>query len=365
MEPLADLHETQTRSSELFVELGRSFPIAGFIRPVPTGPADWTVKALAFNPRRDAWRGRAALSPRAFRQRSELAEEQLARRDGLYDLLFQVQTLFAPGTRPEPRPYVIYTDNTYSLTRKHYPAWAPLSKKADREWLELERKTFREARFTFGWSQWVCEAIVNDYGVDPALVLPVGAGGNVSLAPPEGKSYARRIALFVGNKYELKGVPTLLEAWELVREQLPDALLWIVGVDRPRRGADHLPSVQWFGYVHDRQQLEELYADASLFVLPTQFEAYGQVVVEAMGHALPCVTTDVGALPELVDDGKTGVLVPPRSPEPLAAALISLLSDPATSERLGRAGYARAAQELTWKAVAERMSPYLVAAARG
>src|SRR6185437_3494353 len=183
-----------------------------------------------------------------------------------------------------------------------------------------------------GWSRWVCEAIVDDYGCEPALVLPVGAGGNAALAPPGGKSYARRIALFVGNKYELKGVPTLLEAWSLVRDELPDALLWIVGVDRPRHAGEHLHSVQWFGYVSDRQRLEELY---------------------------------VGALPELVEDRRTGVLVPPRDPERLAEALVSLLSDPDQAERLGRAGYVKARDQLTWRAVAERMAPHLDAAARG
>ena len=72
MEPLADLHETQTRSSQLFVELGHSFPIAGFVRPVVTGPQDWLAKLASFHADRDAWRGRAALSPRAFRRRTEL-----------------------------------------------------------------------------------------------------------------------------------------------------------------------------------------------------------------------------------------------------------------------------------------------------
>jgi glycosyltransferase involved in cell wall biosynthesis len=100
-------------------------------------------------------------------------------------------------------------------------------------------------------------------------------------------------------------------------------------------------------------------------VLPTQFEAYGQAVVEAMGHALPCVTTNVGALPELVDDGETGLLVPPREPEALAAALVGLLSDPERAERMGRAGYAKAVEHLTWRAVAERMAPHLEAAAGG
>lgn len=363
MEPLADLHEAQTRTSQLFIELEPSFPIAGFIRPVTTGPEDWLVKLRSFHPRREAWRGRAALSPRAFRRRTELAEEQLERLDGLYDLILQTQTLFAPGDDASHRPYAIYADNTYSLTRKLFPAWAPLSKTAGREWLELEQKTFRDARAVFGKTRWVCKAVVQDYGCNPATVFPVGGGTSSIAATLEGKSYARRIALFVGNKYELKGVPTLLEAWRMVREQLPEALLWIVGVDPPRGVRKDLPSVQWLGYVNDRAELDALYRDASVFVLPTQFEAWGNAVAEAMGFGLPCVTTDVGGLPEVVDDGKTGVLVPPRDPDALAAELIALLADPARAEALGRAGYEKARTQLTWTAVADLMAPHLEDAA--
>jgi alpha-maltose-1-phosphate synthase len=81
-----------------------------------------------------------------------------------------------------------------------------------------------------------------------------------------------------------------------------------------------------------------------------------------MGSGLPCVTTNVGALPELVDDGVTGVLVPPREPAALAEALIGVLSDPARAERMGQAGRRKVVEQLTWRAVAERMAPYLEAA---
>ena len=360
LEPLHSFRDEPTRTSGLFLELERLFPLAGFVRPTIRGPGDWAAKARAFHPNRDAWRGRAWLSPMAFRLRTEAAERQLERRDGEYDLVLQLQTLFAPGTRP--RPYAIYTDNTYTQTRRFYRAWAPLGTHTEQRWRELEKATFRQARVVFGMSRWVCHAIVDDYGCDPSVVIPVGAGANSFASPDERKSYARRIALFVGNKYELKGVPTLLDAWEIVRERLPEALLWIAGVDPPRGVRERLPSIQWFGYISDRTQLDELYADASVFVLPTQFEAYGHVVVEAMGSGLPCVTTNVGALPELVDDGVTGLLVSPRDPAALAEALIALLSDPARSEAMGRAGQRKVAERLTWRAVAERMAPYLEAA---
>ena len=272
----------------------------------------------------------------------------------------QLQTLFAPGT--QPRPYVIYTDNTYTQTRRFYRAWAPLGIHTEQRWRELEKTTFRQARAVFGMSRWVCEAIVDDYGCDPSIVIPVGAGAN-SLAPPsEDKSYARRIALFVGNKYELQGRADVARGvGDRARAAARSAALDRRRGPAARRG-ERFPSVEWFGYVSDRRQLDELYADASVFVLPTQFEAYGHVVVEAMGSALPCVTTNVGALPELVDDGVTGLLVPPREPAALAEALINLLSDPARAERMGRAGQKKVVEQLTWRAVAERMTPYLEAA---
>jgi len=360
LEPLDDYRLTKTRTSRLFVELERLFPITGFIRPQLAGPEDWTSKLRAFHPNRDAWRGRAWLSPEAFRRRTSLAERELQAWAGEYDLVFQLQTLFAPGTDLS-RSYAIYTDNTYTLTRRHYPAWAPLSAGAAREWRELEKATFRSARVVFGMSQWVCDAIVDDYGCEPERVVPVGAGANALASSIEDKAYARRIAIFVGNKYELKGVPTLLQAWDVVRERLPDALLCIVGVDQKGRKASW-PSVQWLGYIDDRRQLEQLYAEASLFVLPTQFEAFGHAVVEAMGSGLPCITSNVGALPEIVDDGTTGLLVPPRDPAALAEALIALLSDPARAEAMGRAGYARVLDRFTWKDVAERMAPHIEAA---
>jgi glycosyltransferase involved in cell wall biosynthesis len=361
LEPLHDYREARTRTSRLFIELERLFPLAGFVRPVLRGPTDWWVKLRAFHPDRDSWRGRAWLSPLAFRLRSELAGRQLARRDGLYDVIFQMQTLFAPG-RHLIRPYVIYTDNTYTLTREHYPAWAPLGSRAARQWTELERVTFQHASAVFGTSEWVCEAIRNDYGCDPARVVAVGAGSN-SLADIERKAYARRIALFVGNKYELKGVPTLLEAWSIVGRELPDALLWIVGLE-PRGRVDHLPTVQWFGWLDDRKRLDELFAEASLLVLPSRFEAFSNALLEGMGNGLPCVATAVGGTPEIVDEGTTGLLVPPGEPEPLAAALIQLLSDPDKAERFGRAGRQKVLEDLNWGAVARRMAPHIEAAVR-
>ena len=308
LEPLDDYRLTETRTSRLFVELERLFPITGFIRPQLVGPEDWTSKLRAFHPNRDAWRGRAWLSPEAFRRRTSLAERELQAWAGEYDLVFPTTDPVRTGNRSLAALRDLHGQHLHADAASLSSLGASQRRGGSRV-AELEKATFRSARMVFGMSQWVCDAIVDDYGCEPERVVPVGAGANALASSIEDKAYARRIAIFVGNKYELKGVPTLLQAWDVVRERLPDALLCIVGVDQKGRKASW-PSVQWLGYIDDRRQLEQLYAEASLFVLPTQFEAFGHAVVEAMGSGLPCITSNVGALPEIVDDGTTGLLVP-------------------------------------------------------
>jgi glycosyltransferase involved in cell wall biosynthesis len=83
-----------------------------------------------------------------------------------------------------------------------------------------------------------------------------------------------------------------------------------------------------------------------------------------MAFGLPCVVTTVGAFPELVLDGETGLLVPPGEVEPLADALSRLLHDPELGRQLGLAGRQRVENYLNWDSVVERMGPGLAHAAR-
>ena len=97
--------------------------------------------------------------------------------------------------------------------------------------------------------------------------------------------------------------------------------------------------------------------------MPSLAEPYGLALVEAMGHGLPCVGTTVGAMPEIVLEGETGLLVPPGAVEPLAAALVDLLGNPSRARSMGRSARVRVEQELSWDAVVERMMPALTSVA--
>jgi glycosyltransferase involved in cell wall biosynthesis len=165
--------------------------------------------------------------------------------------------------------------------------------------------------------------------------------------------------LFVGRLRYYKGLDVLIDA-------LPDvqAQLLVVGIGpmlaewqahaRSRGVADR---VAWLGEVPDAD-LPTLYHLSDVFVLPASHpsEAFGLVQVEAMASGIPTVCTEVGTGTSWVNvNGETGLVVPPRDPSALAAAINQLLSDDQLRERLGRAAQARAYREFTVERMIDRV----------
>ena len=106
------------------------------------------------------------------------------------------------------------------------------------------------------------------------------------------------------------------------------------------------------GFVsHD--ELERLYDRAAVVVLPSYREGLPLCVLEAMAHGRPVVATAVGGIPQLVEDGRTGLLVEPGDAEALRSALERLLSDPELRRRMGRAARARVQRMCSWERVTD------------
>jgi glycosyltransferase involved in cell wall biosynthesis len=129
---------------------------------------------------------------------------------------------------------------------------------------------------------------------------------------------------------------------------LPDGRLHDPGDDAFRAALDDLgPDLVVIpGWVDD---LAPLYARAAVVAVPSRFETFGQSALEAMLHGAPVVASRAGALPELVGDGVTGLLVPPGDPEALAAAVAALLGDPARAAARGAAAAARVRERHLWR----------------
>ncbi len=155
--------------------------------------------------------------------------------------------------------------------------------------------------------------------------------------------------LFVGLLVEDKGVLVLLEALGLLKARGVPFEAYLIGKFHDREieqragrlmarvGLD--AEVAFPGEVQG-EPLLQAYADADIFCFPSFFaaESFGLVCVEAMRASLPVVATDWRGIPEVVDHGRTGLIVPPHLPEPLADALERLIADPGLREAFGRAG---------------------------
>nr|MBF6591510.1 glycosyltransferase family 4 protein [Ktedonobacterales bacterium] len=190
-------------------------------------------------------------------------------------------------------------------------------------------------------------------GVDTDLFVPVPADERLArrarLGLPDGP-----LAVYVGRLSAEKGVRPLAEAWALVRRRCPGAQLYLLG-DGPERAAIEqlrLPTLHLPG---GSDQVVSYLQAADLFVLASEREGLSNALLEAMSAGLACVATSVGGTPEIVEDGRTGVLVPAGDVERLAEALTRVLEDEALRTRLGHAARDAVVQRYSLRSVAERL----------
>ncbi|MDT9696427.1 glycogen synthase [Streptomyces sp. P17] len=210
--------------------------------------------------------------------------------------------------------------------------------------------------------------------LDPARVRVVHNGIDTGLYRPDhgtdvldriGIDRDRPYVLFVGRITRQKGVPHLLRA---VRDIDPAAqvVLCAGAPDTPEIDQEFRDlfeelsrvraGVHWIPQMLPRPEVIQLLTHAAVFVCPSVYEPLGIVNLEAMACGTPVVASQVGGIPEVVDDGKTGLLVPLDDDfeAALTQALDSVLGDPEGARAMGEAGRERAVGEFGWDAVARR-----------
>lgn len=169
---------------------------------------------------------------------------------------------------------------------------------------------------------------------NPAAVPPV--------VPARPQPVREPVVLCLGRLCTAKGTYDLLDAMPGILERIPGVRLHLGGDGETAAVAERLAREPWgarvrlLGWVSGTDKDREL-AGAALFVQPSHAEGLPMALLEAMGWGLPVVATPVGAVPQVVEDGVTGRLVPVGDPAVLAAAVADLLSDPAAAADLGAA----------------------------
>jgi glycosyltransferase involved in cell wall biosynthesis len=169
--------------------------------------------------------------------------------------------------------------------------------------------------------------------------------------------------LFVGRLASNKGLVELVGAFAALRRVYPGAQLVLVGEDGGmgdtvrRRAAelDVAKAVHLTGFIQDERRLASAFSEARMLVLPSEYEAFGLVLLEALAHGTPVVASRVGGIPEFIPEGKAGILVPPLDVAALGQALLQLWPDEHRRRALGAYGRTEVVPKYRWDAVVDRL----------
>lgn len=184
-----------------------------------------------------------------------------------------------------------------------------------------------------------------------------------------GEAHGPHAMLIVGRlsaSQRHKGHDHLLEALPEIIGRVPDAQLVITGrgddkarLEEKARQLGVAHNVTFTGWVDDLQ-LHELYRQCALFVMPSEGDGFGMVFLEAMMHSKPCVGLKTGSAAEVLEEGKTGILVDREDRTVMAQQISELLLDKAQREQMGKAGYERYQAHFTAKHYSERLRRILL-----
>jgi glycosyltransferase involved in cell wall biosynthesis len=227
-----------------------------------------------------------------------------------------------------------------------------------------ERRNTERADRVVVTSRYQAEVARREYGVPESRVAVVPECVDVERWQADFARAPRRprpgpVVLSVARMYPRKRLGDLLRAAVTLRSRIPGVQVRIVGQGPEGEELRRLHAELGLGEAAvllgdvSRAELAEEYVNADCFCLPSVQEGFGIVFLEAMIAALPIVACRAAAVPEVVLDGRTGVLAPPRDPAGLAAALESVLTRPERAREMGAAGRARVV-EFTPERVAER-----------
>ncbi len=262
--------------------------------------ARWVDLARSWAPNRRRWAARYHLGPAGFARRSRRARALLAQHGGQFDVVLQIGATF-DALRWTDRPGFVYCDANASLAGRDAPAGDVAAlRSAEREAvLARERAVYDRATAVLAMSEYLRRSFMADFSVPAHAVETVYAGPNLDLEailPVNGKRGGPPTILFIGKQWERKGGPLVLQAFRGVRAAIPDARLMIVGCT-PSIPADSAAGVVIVGRVakesaNGQATLSDLYRGADVFCMPSLFEPFGVVFIEAMLHGLPCIGSD-------------------------------------------------------------------------
>ena len=200
-------------------------------------------------------------------------------------------------------------------------------------------KTFQGAARVLPWSSWTADSLMHDYGVDPDCIEVIPPGVDTTIWRPREQSSFRKAMriLFVGADLKRKGGDSVLKAFRSLAKEMVELIVVT---------QDKLPLEQGVRVYNNMKpnspELIALYQSCDVFVMPSKAEAFGIAAIEASAVGLPLITTAVGGLKDIVEEGKTGFFIQPDDHATLARRLHLLAKNPGLRRELGHAARQRA-----------------------
>ena len=294
-----------------------------------------------------------------------------------YDLIhshYWLSGWVAMRLRPALDIPIVHMSHTLGYP-KNAAAQLPWEQEPSRR-LQVERRVLRGSDALVAESPASKRHMVGHYDVDPADIAVIPCGVDVERFHPQDKLHARTdlslpsaapILLFVGRLQPSKGIDTLLRAAAEIRREHPNVCVLVVGGgldERDEQETSELNRLRQLGtelglndvrYIKAQPQetLAKYYAAADVFVMPSHYESFGMVVLEAMACGTPVVGSAVGGLAYTIVDGDSGLLVPPGDWRAFAEAISGLLGSPRLQVAMRLAGPERA-RAFAWAHIVEQ-----------
>lgn len=390
--PLATLGGKETGGMNVYVrDLSRELARRGHHVDVFTRSQDPTVPRVS----RALGRGARVIHIRAgpeepypkhqvFQHLPEFVEGVLAQaeRDGIaYDVIhshYWLSGWAANQLRGRWGSPIVHMFHTLGKMKNRVARTAAAQEPAVR--IQVEEQVVRLADRIIAPTALERDQLIAQYGAEPDRIRVIPPGVDLErfhpLPPAQAKEHLGldpqcRIILFVGRIEPLKGIDTLLWAISLIARRHPDLIcrlcVPIIG-GNPYRVEDNdemvrlqalrealgIEQVVTFLGAQDQDMLQYYYASAEMVVMPSDYESFGMVALEAMACGTPVIASDVGGLAHLVRHGRTGYRVPPRDPGALADKITRLLTDEGLRRRMGQRA-ACWAEGYAWPLIADRI----------
>jgi glycogen synthase len=225
----------------------------------------------------------------------------------------------------------------------------------------LEKYTYQIADRILSVSSYVKKNLISDYHIPPSKIRVVPNGVNFdTFYPISQHSHDKKTILYVGRLYKGKGIEFLINAVELLVPDHPSVRLWVAGQGvffkeikafiQGRTIRNHIIFLGW----KDSKTLNQLYNEATVYVMPSIVEGFGMTLLEAMACGCPVIATDSGGAIDIICHNQNGLLIPYGNAKQLAASISRIMTDQEKREMLVKNGL-KTIQDFRWEVIARKL----------